>query len=77
MVGSPFPAPPRKVESLTQDSSFLSLVPTSTHVAERSDDLPGECSYVVHYAYHQFSLLGVYTHDQRVVHDVEIGKEEG
>lgn len=26
MVGSPLPAPPRKAESLTQDSSFLSLI---------------------------------------------------
>jgi hypothetical protein len=36
IVGSPFPAPPRKAESFTHDSSFLSL--PSQHSLPKHDE---------------------------------------
>jgi hypothetical protein len=50
MVGSPLPAPPRKAESFTQDSSFLSLLVSPMPTAEPRKHLPGECSDIVDYS---------------------------
>jgi hypothetical protein len=77
MVGSPLPAPPRKAESFTHDSSFLSLLVSPMPTAGPRKNLPGECSDIVDYSNDQFSFLRVYSYDKRIVHDVQVGQEEG
>jgi hypothetical protein len=77
MVGSPLPAPPKKAESFTHDSSFLSLLVSPMPAAEPRKHLPGECSDIVDYSNDQLSFFRVYSHNKRIVHDVQVGQEEG
>lgn len=76
MVGSPLPAPPRKAESLTQDSSFLSLkISVVSNIM--LNEVPSESPDVINDTDNKLFAVFVDADNERVVHDIQVGQEQG